>query len=118
MRRSLAVVVGVSLLTVAGCSSSKPDSGSTPSAGGTTTSSTPSSTASSTPTSQAPTPKPTPTAVALSVPMYQRALTNVEKVLKPNVARVMNAGNVAAFDASRKQLAAAVVIERNELAKI
>jgi hypothetical protein len=50
--------------------------------------------------------------------MYQRALTNVEKALKPNVARVMNAGTVAAFDASRKQLAAAVVIERGELAKI
>ncbi|GAA1575179.1 hypothetical protein GCM10009742_17940 [Kribbella karoonensis] len=50
--------------------------------------------------------------------MYQRALTNVEKVLKPSVARVMNAQSVAAFDAGRKQLAAAVVIERNELAKI
>ncbi|WP_427886960.1 hypothetical protein ACQHIV_29025 [Kribbella sp. GL6] len=108
MRRSLAVLVGVSLLTVAGCSSSKPDSKDTPSAV--------SSTPSSTPTVAAP--KPTPTAVALSVPMYQRALTNVEKVLKPAVVRVMNAPSVAAFDASRKQLAAAVVIERNELAKI
>lgn len=50
--------------------------------------------------------------------MYQRALTNVEKVLKPSVARVMNAGTVAAFDAGRQQLAAAVVIVRSELAKI
>ncbi|WP_141857086.1 hypothetical protein [Kribbella jejuensis] len=61
---------------------------------------------------------PTPTPVGLSVPMYQRALTNVEKVLKPSVARVMNAGTVAAFDAGRQQLAAAVVIVRSELAKI
>ncbi|GAA3132813.1 hypothetical protein GCM10010530_61690 [Kribbella aluminosa] len=50
--------------------------------------------------------------------MYQRALANVEKVLKPSVVRVMNAQSVTAFDASRKQLAASVVIERSELAKI
>ncbi|MGZ0149568.1 hypothetical protein ACXJJ3_21070 [Kribbella sp. WER1] len=114
MRRSLVVVLGIAVLASAGCSSSKPDSGAAPSSG-------PSSTSSSAPpppTSAAPSPKPTPTAAALSVPMYQRALTNVEKVLKPSVARVMNAPSVAAFDASRKQLAAAVVIERNELAKI
>jgi hypothetical protein len=56
--------------------------------------------------------------VALSVPMYQRALTNVEKVLKPYVGRVMNAQTIAAFDASRAQLAGAVVLERSELVKI
>ncbi|MET9313021.1 hypothetical protein ABZX12_14425 [Kribbella sp. NPDC003505] len=108
MRRSLAVAVGVTVLACAGCSS-KADSADAPSATkGTTTS------------SKAPPPKPTPkpSPVALSVPMYQRALTNVEKVLKPSVARLMNAQTVAAFDAARAQLAAAVVIERTELAKI
>lgn len=50
--------------------------------------------------------------------MYQRALTNVEKVLRPYVARVMNARTVPAFDASRAQLARAVVLQRTELAKI
>ncbi|HZX09088.1 hypothetical protein [Kribbella sp.] len=112
MRRSLVVVLGIAVLASAGCSG-KPDSGAASSPGSTTTSS-----SAPPPTSAAPSPKPAPTAVALSVPMYQRALTNVERVLKPSVARVMNAQSVAAFDASRKQLAAAVVIERNELAKI
>ncbi|MFC6157719.1 hypothetical protein [Kribbella jiaozuonensis] len=108
MRRSLAVVAGAAVLVCAGCSA-EPEKGSAPSAGGTTKTSAPlASTA----------PKPTPTAVALSVPMYQRALTNVEKTLKPSVARVMNAQTIAAFDASRAVLAKAVVIERGELAKI
>ena len=107
----MAVVAGVAILASAGCSSSKPESADAPSAGSTATSAPP-------PSTIAPKPKPTPTPVALSVPMYQRALTNVEKVLKPNVARVMNATTVAAFDASRKQLAAAVLIERGALAKI
>ncbi|MGW7682450.1 hypothetical protein ACWGID_17030 [Kribbella sp. NPDC054772] len=109
MRRSMAVVVGVAVLACAGCGS-KAESGEAPAAGGTTSQS------SAPPSSAAPTPTPTP--VALSVPMYQRALTNVEKVLKPSVARVMNAQTVAAFDAARAQLASAVLIERNELAKI
>jgi hypothetical protein len=50
--------------------------------------------------------------------MYQRAMTNVEKVLKPYALRVMNARTIPAFDAARAQLAAAVVLERKELAKI
>ncbi|MEU4604869.1 hypothetical protein AB0F43_17950 [Kribbella sp. NPDC023972] len=68
----------------------------------------------------APTPTQTPTAtppapVRLSVPMYQRALTNVEKVLRTYVVRVMNAKTVASFDAARGQLAAAVVLQRKAL---
>ena len=108
------VVVGIAVLACAGCSG-KSESGDAPSAGGTTTSTSappPSSTA------PKPAPKPTPTVVALSVPMYQRALTNVEKVLKPYVGRVMNAQTVAAFDASRAQLAGVVVLERSALVKI
>jgi hypothetical protein len=105
----LAVVAGAAVLVCAGCSS-EPERGGAPSAGGTAKSSPPASTA--------PEPKPAPSAVALSVPMYQRALTNVEKTLKPSVARVMNAQTIAAFDASRAVLAKAVVIERAELAKI
>ncbi|MFI6679988.1 hypothetical protein [Kribbella sp. NPDC050470] len=54
----------------------------------------------------------------LSVPMYQRALTNVEKVLRPYVVRVMNARTLPAFDATRAQLAAAVVLERQALEKV
>jgi hypothetical protein len=50
--------------------------------------------------------------------MYQRALTNVDKVLKPYVARVMNARTVAQFDASRAQLQAAIDLEQTALAKI
>lgn len=105
----MAVVAGAAVLVCAGCSS-EPEKGDPPSAGGTAKSSPPASTA--------PEPKPAPSAVALSVPMYQRALTNVEKTLKPSVARVMNAQTIAAFDASRAVLAKAVVIERGELAKI
>ncbi|HEY3560346.1 MAG TPA: hypothetical protein VGL05_22930 [Kribbella sp.] len=112
VRRSLAVVAGIAVLASAGCSS-KPDGGEA--AAGSTTSAPPPSSAAPPPK---PAPKPSPTPVALSVPMYQRALTNVEKVLQPSVARVMNAKTVAAFDASRQQLAAAVVIERSALAKI
>ncbi|MER7246378.1 hypothetical protein [Kribbella sp. NPDC000426] len=108
MRRSLAVAVSAAVLACAGCSS-EPDKGAAPAPGGTTKTSAP-------PTSAAP--KPTPSAVALSVPIYQRALTNVEKVLKPSIGRVMNAQTVAAFDASRAYLAKAVVLERGELAKI
>lgn len=99
------------MLACAGCSS-EPEKGDAPVAGGTPTKT------SAPPTSAAPTPKPTPSVVALSVPMYQRALTNVEKVLKPSVARVMNAKTVPAFDAARSQLAAAAVLERSALAKI
>ncbi|MET9270005.1 hypothetical protein [Kribbella sp. NPDC003557] len=112
MRRSLAVAVGVTVLACAGCSS-KADSADAPSTTGTTTSS-----KAPPPSSAAPKPTPKPSPVALSVPMYQRALTNVEKVLKPSVARLMNARTIAAFDAARGQLAAAVVLERTELAKI
>jgi hypothetical protein len=50
--------------------------------------------------------------------MYQRALTNVEKVLRTYVLRVMNAKTLPAFDASRAQLAAAVVLERRALEKV
>jgi hypothetical protein len=50
--------------------------------------------------------------------MYQRALTNVEKVLRTYVVRVMNAQTLPAFDATRAQLAAAVVLERQALAKV
>jgi hypothetical protein len=110
VRRSLAVVAGAAVLVCAGCSA-EPEKGSAPSAGGTTKTSAPS-------TAPKPKPTPAPSAAALSVPMYQRALTNVEKVLKPSVARVMNAQTIAAFDASRAVLAKAVVIERSELAKI
>ncbi|MFI5691785.1 hypothetical protein ACIA58_08085 [Kribbella sp. NPDC051586] len=110
MRRSLAVVVGAAVLACAGCSS-EPEKGDAPAAGGTTKTTTK-------PSSTAPKSTPKPSPVALSVPMYQRALTNVEKVLKPSVARVMNAKTIAAFDASRLQLAKAVVIERSALAKI
>jgi len=90
----MVVVVGIAVLAGAGCSSGpeKGDAGSPPAS--------------------------TPTPVALSVPMYQRALTNVEKVLKPYVARVMSAPSLPAFDATRAQLAAAVVLERKELARI
>ncbi|MFG1820410.1 hypothetical protein ACGFIF_42105 [Kribbella sp. NPDC049174] len=63
-------------------------------------------------------PIPPPTPVRLSVPMYQRALTNVEKVLRTYVVRVMNARTLPAFDATRAQLAAAVVLERQALAKV
>jgi hypothetical protein len=109
----LAVVVGIAVLACASCSS-KTDSGNAPqAAGGTTT-----STSAPPPSSAAPKPTPKPTPVALSVPMYQRALTNVEKVLKSSVARMMNARTIAAFDAARAQLAAAVILERGELAKI
>lgn len=115
VRRSAAVLVGVAVLVCAGCSSEL-ESAEAPSTGGTTSAPPPSS------TTPKPAPKPTaapkPAPVALSVPMYQRALTNVEKVLRPYVARVMNAKTVAAFDASRAQLASAVVLQRTELAKI
>jgi hypothetical protein len=50
--------------------------------------------------------------------MYQRALTNVEKVLRTYVVRVMNAQTLPAFDATRAQLAAAVVLQRQALAKV
>lgn len=50
--------------------------------------------------------------------MYQRALTNVDRVLKPYVTRVMNAKTVAQFDASRALLAGAVDLEAKALAKI
>ncbi|MDX2969812.1 hypothetical protein PWY87_07655 [Kribbella solani] len=114
--RSLVVVVGVAVLAVAGCSGD-PKSDDAAAAGGTPTQSetpseTPASASSNTP---APVAKPTP---ALSVPMYQRALTNVEKVLKPSVGRVMNAQTVAAFDAARAQLGTAILLERDELSKI
>jgi hypothetical protein len=114
VRRSYAVVVGAvgaAVLVCAGCSS-EPEKGDAPAAGGTPTKT------SAPPSSAAPKPTAKPSPVALSVPMYQRALTNVEKVLKPDVARVMNAKTVAAFDAARAQLAAAVVIEHSALAKI
>ena len=107
MRRSLAITMGIAVLVCAGCSS-EPESGGAPAPSGSGT------------TSTKPSAKPTatPSPAALSVPMYQRALTNVEKVLKPYVARVMNAKTVAAFDTSRAQLAAAVVLEQKALAKI
>ncbi|WP_350279707.1 hypothetical protein [Kribbella sp. HUAS MG21] len=115
MRRSAAVVVGVAVLVCAGCSG-EPESADAPSTGGTTTAAKPTPPPAEPTTTPTTAPKPTP--VALSVPMYQRALTNVEKVIKPYVARVMNARTVAAFDASRAQLASIVVLERTELAKI
>jgi hypothetical protein len=105
----MTIALGIAVLACAGCSS-EPESGdpASPSIGGTTKTSAPP------PAS----PKPAPKPVALSVPVYQRALTNVEKVLKPYVLRVMNAPTLQAFDASRAQLAAAVVLEQKALAKI
>jgi hypothetical protein len=110
MTTATAMAIGIVVLACAGCSS-EPQSGDAPapSAGPTTTTSA---------APPPPSPKPVPKPVALSVPLYQRAMTNVEKVLKPYLLRVMNAPTVPAFDASRAQLAAAVVLERKELAKI
>jgi hypothetical protein len=109
----LAVAAGVVVLACAGCSG-KADSADAPEASrGAKTSA-----EASPPSSAAPKATPKPSPVALSVPMYQRALTNAEKVLKPSVARMMNAKTIAVFDAARAQLAAAVVLERTELAKI
>jgi len=107
VRRSLAITMGIAVLICAGCSG-EPDSGGAPAPSSKGTTSAPTSATQAV----------TPSAAALSVPMYQRALTNVEKVLKPYAARVMNAKTVAAFEASRGQLAAAVVLEQKELAKI
>ncbi|MEU8222671.1 hypothetical protein [Kribbella sp. NPDC048915] len=112
MRPSLAVAAALAVLACAGCSG-EPDDADGPAASRATASS-----AAPPPSSTAPKPKPKPSPVALSVPMYQRALTNVEKVLKPYALRVMNARTIPAFDAARAQLAAAVVLERTELAKI
>ena len=109
VRRWTAAAIGIALLTAAGCSSEPEDgNAAAPSAGSTTT----------TVSKPAPTPTPPPTPVRLSVPMYQRALTNVEKVLRTYVVRVMNAKTLPAFDATRAQLAAAVVLERKEFAKV
>ncbi len=102
----MVIAVGIAALACAGCNGEPSTGDAGAPAGGTTTKA----------TTSRPAPKPAP--VALSVPMYQRALTNVEKVLKPYVARVMNARSLPAFDATRAQLAAAVVLERKELAKI
>jgi hypothetical protein len=111
VRRWTAAAIGIALLMAAGCSSEPEDgdAGAPKAVGSTTT------TVSKPAPTPAPTPTPPPTPVALSVPMYQRALTNVEKVLRTYVVRVMNAQTLPAFDASRAQLAAAVVLERKAL---
>jgi hypothetical protein len=109
VRRWTAAAIGITMLAVAGCSAEPEDgNAAAPSAGSTTT------TVSKSPTS----PPPPPSPVRLSVPMYQRALTNVEKVLRTYVVRVMNAKTLPAFDATRAQLAAAVVLQRQALAKV
>lgn len=108
VRRIVAAAIGIAVLAGAGCSS-EPESGDAAppvSEGSKTTTSAPAST----PAKSTPAPKPAPR--PLSVPMYQRALTNVEKVLRTYVVRVMNAQTLQAIDASRAQLAAAVVLER------
>ncbi|MGW6283242.1 hypothetical protein [Kribbella sp. NPDC055071] len=112
----MVIAVGIAVLACAGCSGD-PESGdakapATTPAGGSTTSAPPPSTK--------PSPKPTvkPTPVALTVPLYQRAMTNVDKTLKPYVTRVMKAQTVAQFDYQRSQLAKAVVLEQGLLAKI
>ncbi|WP_433164426.1 hypothetical protein [Kribbella sp. CA-247076] len=108
MRRGTAAAIAITVLTAAGCSAE-------PEAGGPSAESSTTTTSVSTPT---PSPTASPTPVRLSVPMYQRALTNVEKILRTYVLRVMNAKTVPAFDAARAQLAAAVVLERQALAKV
>jgi hypothetical protein len=111
--------VGLAVLACTACSGEpeKGDAGS-PATSTTTTTSAPPPSATATATATPPPPPKPAGPVALSVPMYQRALTNVEKVLKPYITRVMNAQTVAKFDASRAQLAAVVELERKELAKI
>jgi hypothetical protein len=111
VRRWTAAAIGIALLMTAGCSS-EPEDGTA--AAPTVAGNTPSAAM----TKPAPTPTPPPTPVRLSVPMYQRALTNVEKVLRTYVVRVMNARTLPAFDATRAQLAAAVVLERKALEKV
>lgn len=102
------LVAATAMLVCAGCSA-EPETAITPK---------PSSTTSVAGTTS-PTPTRTPTTAArFTVPQYQRAMTNVEKVLKPYVARVMNARTVPAVDATRAQLAAAVRLQRQVLAKV
>jgi hypothetical protein len=54
----------------------------------------------------------------LTVPQYQRTLTNVENVLRPYVVRLMNSKSLAEFDAKRAQLEGAVRLQRQVLAKL
>ncbi|TDD14889.1 hypothetical protein E1218_32375 [Kribbella turkmenica] len=104
-RRWTAAAITITVLAAAACSA-EPEDGA------------PSAQSSTTISVRSPAPTPPPTPVRLSVPMYQRALTNVEKILRTYVFRVMNAKTVPAFDAARAQLAAVVVRERQVLAKV